>query len=345
MNSVIHRSFVGLCALSALSIGSGCARTATFAVTRPAMLNAAAVGNTMSVGGIAAPTGMPQDLQAAGEIVADLTGRISRSLNPSIRLLASGGGVNITGAVLGNQYAESIEQNAGTCTRQVPVYVNGQTQYRSESYACTNLRRVGTASARLQFQVTHGTSGESLFDRTYEDSTTTATTGVISPYERRDPPPIDGGGMLHNLRAHLVDHFARVILPWQESVTVEFEDCNGDARCRQGYDLVQAGNLAGAEPLFTQVIGQYQNATLPVPPNEAEKIGEAFYNRGLTRSYLGQYARAVADLTRAIQLRPDESDWQQELQSAQQMSHDQEALRQQGAVSNETQNVQNAGTP
>lgn len=345
MNSVIHRSFLGLCALSALSIGSGCARTATFAVTRPAMLNAAAVGNTMSVGGVAAPTGMPQDLQAAGEIVADLTGRISRSLNPSIRLLASGGGVVITGAVLGNQYAENVEQSAGTCTRQVPAYVNGRQTTRTESYACTTLRRVGTASARLQFQVTHGTSNESLFDRTYEDTATTATTGVISPYERRDPPPIDGGGMLHNLRAHLVDHFARVILPWQESVTVEFEDCDGDARCRQGYDLVQAGNLAGAEPLFTQVIGQFQNATMPVPPNEAEKIGEAFYNRGLTRSYLGQYARAVADLTRAIQIRPDEEDWQQELRDAQQMSQDQESLRQQGAVSNETQNVQNAGTP
>lgn len=345
MKSVIHRTFVGMCALSALTVGSGCARTATFAVTRPAMLNAAAVGNTMSVGGVAAPTGMPQDLQAAGEIVADLTGRISRSLNPSIRLLASGGGVVVTGAVLGNQYAENIEQNAGTCTRQVPYYANGRQQYRSESYACTNLRRVGTASARLQFQVTHGTSQEALFDRTYEDTATTATTGVYSPYERRDPPGIDGAGMLHNLRANLVDHFARVILPWQESVTVEFEDCNGDARCRQGYDLVQAGNLAGAEPLFAQVIGAYQNAAMPVPPNEAEKIGEAFYNRGLTRSYLGQYARAVADLTRAISLRPDESDWQQELQSAQRMSQDQEALRQQGAVANETQNVQNAGTP
>lgn len=345
MKSVIHRTFVGMCALSALSIGSGCARTATFAVTRPAMLNAAAVGNTMSVGGVAAPTGMPQDMQAAGEIVADLTGRISHSLNPSIRLLASGGGVVITGAVLANQYAENVEQNAGTCTRQVPVYVNGQQQYRSESFACTNLRRVGTATSRLQFQATHGTSGEALFDRTYDNTATTATTGVISPYERREPPPIDGGGMLHNLRAALTEQFARVILPWQESVTVEFEDCNGDARCRQGYDLVQAGNLAGAEPLFTQVIGPYQNAALPVPPNEAEKIGEAFYNRGLTRSYQGQYARAVADLTRAISLRPDESDWQQELQSAQQMAHDQEALRQQGAVANQTQNVQNAGTP
>lgn len=345
MKSVIHRTFVGLCALSALSVGSGCARTATFAVTRPAMLNAAAVGNTMSVGGIAAPSGQPQDLQAAAEISADLTGRISHSLNPSIRLVANGGGVLVTGAVLGNQYGENIEQNAGTCTRNVPAYVNGRQTTRVESYACTTIRRIGTASARLQFQVTHGTSNESLFDRTYEDSATTVTTGVVSPYERRDPPHIDGGGMLHNLRANLVDHFARVILPWQESVTVAFEDCDGDERCRQGYDLVQAGNLAGAEPLFTQVIGPYQNAAMPVPPGEAEKIGEAFYNRGLTRAYQGQYTRAVADLTRALALRPDETDWQQELQSAQRMAQDQEALRQQGAVANETQNVQNAGTP
>lgn len=345
MKSVSQRMFVVMTAVSALAIGSGCSRAATFAVTRPAMLNAAAVGNTMSVGGVAAPSGMPQDMQAAAEIVSDLTGRISHSLNPSIRLMASGGGVVITGAVLGNQYAENFEQNPGTCTRTVSAYVNGRPSSRVESYACTNLRRVGTASARLQFQVTHGQDGTVLFDRTYDDTATTATTGVISPYERRDPPPIDGGGMLHNLRANLTDHFARVILPWQEQVTVVFEDCDGDARCRQGYDLVRAHNLAGAEPLFTAVIGQYQNAAMPVPPGEAEKIGEAFYNRGLVRSYLGQYARAVADLTRAIALRPDESDWQQELQSAQRMSQDQEALRQQGAVANETQNVQQAGTP
>ena len=70
-----------------------------------------------------------------------------------------------------------------------------------------------------------------------------------------------------------------------------------------------------------------------------------FYNRGLTREYLGRYTQAVVDITRAMALRPDETDWQHELESAQQMARDMEALRQQGAVSNETQNVQRAGTP
>lgn len=332
---------------AAASAGAGCARTATFNVTRPAMLNAAAVGNTMTVGPIAAPN--PGYLQAAAEISANLQGRIANSLNRSIRLVAQGGGVVITGAVLGNDYREGIERNNRTCSRQVEAgrNSNGTTNYRTETYACTDLRRVGDGLSRVQFSVTHGGSGEVIFDQTYEYTNRVVTVGLESPYgnENRPPDYINPDAVLAQARAVNLEHFARVILPWQEAVTVEFEDCNGDARCRQGYDLVQQGNLAAAEPLFTAVLGQYAQAGVAVPPNEAERVGEALYNRGITRSYLGRYALAVADLTRAIQLRPDESDWPAELQSAQQSARDQEALRQQGAVSNETQNVQRAGTP
>lgn len=337
-----HKLALGLLAATALGASGGCARTATFAVTRPAMLNAAQVGNTMTVGGIAAPTGMPQDVQAAAEISADLSNRIAHSLNPSIRLLAQGGGVVITGAVLSNEYGERIEQVNRTCTRTVSV---GNGQFRAEPYPCTDIRRIGQAHARLQFQVTHGQNGQVLFDQSYEDTATQTTVGIRSPYERRDPPGIDGFGMLHAVRAGLVNNFARVILPWQENVTVAFEDCDGDARCRQGYDMVRAGNLEGAEPLFTAVLGEYAAAGAQVPANLAERIGEALYNRGITRSYLGRYAQAVADLTRAIALRPNESDWNQELENARNMARDQESLRQQGAVQNQTQNVQQAGTP
>lgn len=332
----------GLFLAAVMAAATGCPRTATFNVTRPAMLNAAQVGNTMTVGPIAAPRGMPEDMQAAAEISADLSNRIAHSLNSQIRLVAAGGGVVITGAILANEYGERIEYNDRTCTRSVSV---GNGQYRTESYACRDIRRIGTAHARLQFQITHGQNGQVLFDQAYEDSNTVTNVGIHSAYEHRDPAGIDGFGMLHNTRASLVEHFAHVILPWSESVTVRFEDCDGDNRCRQGYDLVQAGNLAGAEPLFTAVIGDLGAPGATIPPNAAERVGEAFYNRGVTRSYLGRYAQAVADLTRAIAIRPDESDWNQELENARQMARDQEALRQQGAVQNETQNVQQAGTP
>lgn len=329
-----------------MAFGSGCARrTATFTVTRPAMMNAAAVGNTMQVAGIAAPTGLPQDVQAAAEIVADLSNRITNSLNRSIRLVTQGGGITIGGMVVANNYAERIERNTRTCTRSVPYRVGNTTQYRTESYQCTDLRRIGQAVVRLQFNITRGADNAVIFDQTYEDTGNVVTTGIQSPYETRYPDPIDGMALLHNVRRGLVEDFAHVILPWNENVTVRFEDCDGEAACRQGYDQVQAGNLAGAETLFGQVVGQFQNPSQQVPANLAEKIGEALYNRGLVRMYLGRYAQAVADITRAIALRPDEEDWQQNLQEAQRMARDQEALRQQGATSNETQNVQQAGTP
>jgi hypothetical protein len=325
-------------ALAAASFGCA-SRTATFRVTRPAMLNAAEVGNTMTVAAIT--TNNPAYVPAAAEIVSELQGRIAQSLNRSIRLLV------ITGAVLSHDYAEQMNRNNRTCSRQVPNGTqNGVTQYRTDTYPCTDLQRVGTGISRIQFTLTNGQSNQVLFDQVYEMTQSVTTTGIASNYENRTPAFIDGDQLVRRARDINVEHFAHVILPWQEDVTVEFEDCNSDARCQQGFDLVRGGNgLERAEALFTEVIGQHQSPAVPVPPNEAERVGEAFFNRGLVRMYAGRHTLAVADFTRAIALRPGEDDWATQLQDAQRQARDQESLRQQGAVSNETQNVQQAGTP
>lgn len=344
MNATSHRHASPFVAAALLTLAACSSRTATFRVTRPAMLNAAEVGNTMTVGPIAAPN--PAYLPAAAEVSASLQGRIAHSLNPSIRLATQGGGVVITGAVLSDDYNEVINRNSRTCSRSVPNgVINGIQQYRVDTYPCTDLVRVGTGLSRVQFTITHGQSGDVIFDQIYEFSQQASTSGISSPYENREPAYINGQGLVAQSRGTNIEHFAHVILPWQEDVTVEFEDCNGDARCRQGYDFVRAGSLERAEPLFTETIGQYAAVTVPVPPGEAERVGEAFYNRALVREYLGRYTQAVADFTRAIALRPGEEGWPAQLQDAQRMAHDQESLRQQGAVTNQTQNVQRAGTP
>jgi hypothetical protein len=327
-------------------LGTACSsRTATFNVTRPAMLNAAAVGNTMSVGQFAATN--PAYLPAAQEFSVQLQHRIVNSLNPAIRLVTTSGGVEIRGLVLSNDYSEQINRNDRTCSRQVENgRVNGVTQYRTENYSCADLRRVGSGVSRVQFTVVQSHDGRVIFDQVFEHINTITTTGLASPYnDARQPAGINPDAATGVARGINLERFARVILPWREAVTVEFEDCNGDAKCRQAYEMIQQGNLAGAEPLFTEVIGQYTVATMPVPPADAERVGEALFNRGLVRQYMGRYAQSVGDLSRAIQLRPDESDWQSQLEGARQMAQDQEALRQQGAVTAETQNVQRAGTP
>ncbi len=323
----------------------GCAsRTATFRVTRPAMLNAAEVGNTMTVAAVT--TTNPAYLPAAAEIVAELQARISQSLNRSIRLVGQGGGVVITGSVLSHDYAEQMNRNDRTCSRQVPNGTrNGVTQYRTDTYRCTDLQRVGTGISRIQFTLTNGQSNQVIFDQMFEMTQSVTTTGVVSNYENRTPAFIDGNQLVQRARNVNVERFAHVILPWQEDVTVEFEDCNGDNRCQQGFELVRSGGLERAEPLFTEVIGQFQSPAVAVPPTEAERIGEAFFNRGLVRMYAGRHTLAVADFTRAIAIRPGEDEWGAQLQDAQRQARDQEALRQQGAVTNETQNVQQAGTP
>lgn len=329
----------------ALAASLGCAsRAATFRVTRPAMLNAAEVGNTMTVAGIT--TNSPAHLPAAAEIVAELQGRISQSLNRSIRLLPQGGGVVIAGAVIANDYFEELTRTNRTCSRMVQNGVqNGVPQFRNENYPCTDLVRSGVGTSRIQFTLTNGQSNQVIFNQVFDLSQRASTTGIVSAYENRPPAFINGDLLVRQARAINVERFAHVILPWQENVTVEFEDCNGDPRCQQGYDLVRGGNLAAAEPLFTAVIAQYAAPGAAVPPDEAERVGEAFFNRGLVREYLGRHTLAVADFTRAVALRPGEEDWGAQLQDAQRQAREQEALRQQGAVANETQNVQQAGTP
>lgn len=328
-----------------LVTSAGCARTATFRVTHPAMINAAAVGNTMTVGPFE-PNGFVAE---AEEIRSDLANRIMNSLNRNIRLLESNGGIVITGAILTNEYQENITRDERTCTRRV---VTGRDEQGREltalrSYPCANLTRHGHANSRIQFRVTVGSTGQVIFDRIYERTKTQQTTGRESPYadENSVPDAIDGQAMLHNLRREITEEFSRVILPWQEEVSVEFEDCAGDPRCTNGYEAAKRGDLATADAWFTQVIGPYSRPNTPVPPEQTERIGEALFNRGLVRGYMGRYAQAVADITRAIALRPGHDRWTEELRNVQSLARDQEALRAQGAITAETQEIQQAGTP
>jgi hypothetical protein len=326
---------------AALLATAACARTATFRVTHPALINAAAVGNTMTVGGFA-DNGHPM---AAEEIRTNLATRIANSLNRSIRLLPAGGGITITGAILANDYTESFTRNTRTCTRSVlTTDAQGRQTTTTQSYPCTDVTRRGHAVAQIQFRIIATASGQTIFDRVYEREADRTTTGIESQYEMRAPDVIDAARLLYDLRSDLVEQFARVILPWQEDVTVEFEDCAGDPHCSEGFEAARHGDLAAAERHFTAVVGT-NVAAAAANPQQAERIGEALYNRGLVRAYMGRYAQAVTDINRAIQLRPGNERWAEELQNIQSLARDQEALRAQGAISAETQNVQQAGTP
>jgi hypothetical protein len=339
----LPRSALHLLAGVAIVASAACARTATFRVTHPAMVNAAAVGNTMSVAGFSHNGAHAME---AEEIRGNLAARISNSLNRSIQFMPAGGGITITGAILANDYVENFSRSSRTCTRSVyTTNSSGQRVSTTQSYPCTDLIRRGRSVAQIQFRILSTATGQVMFDRVYERALDRSTTGIESAYESRMPDPIDFRRMLFDLRGELVDQFSRVILPWQEDAQVVFEDCAGDQRCTDGFELAKTGNLPAAEQAFNAVVGDFNSAAAPVPNEQAERIGEALYNRGLVRGYQGRYAQAVTDISRALQLRPGNRRWAEELENIQLLARDEEALRQQGAIANETQNVEQAGTP
>jgi hypothetical protein len=302
------------------TLGTGCAsRTVQFDVVRPAIMNLQPSGNTLSVGTIAA-NGRPQ---AAAEVSGELQYRIAHSLNPSIRLLSSGAApIEVDGAVLADTYSEHTETVSQTCSRTVDdgTDANGNAQSHTETYDCSYDITVGDGTSQLRLRVVTADDHRVLLDQIY-----TRSASVNSPSKA------DAAQLMHRVRMDAVDQFAKVILPWRDTVAERFKDCDGDDRCKKGIELVKAGNLSGAEASFSQVIGSYDTGGF-VLDKDTQRIGEAFYDRAVVRAHLDLYGDAVTDLQKALKLQPKRAKWPQELASIQQMARDRQALREQGAA-------------
>jgi len=310
------RGLLGLTALLALS---ACASRARFEIVRPAMLDASPFGNTFSV----QPFG--GDTRAAYRIQTELEQRIARSLNPAIQLLAGGGGIIIGGGVLDHSYQEGMTSNPSTCYRSETYRApNGQVATRSVPYSCMQYTRIGRAHSAVRFTVAVASTGQIVYDRMFEDTqqrSTTATNG--------QPAYIDGAGLLDSIVLGSVQNFARVILPWPDSVVVTFSDCGGADHCGDAFQAVRANDLFGAERLYTQILGPYAENTAQVDPDDVEIVAETLFNRGIVRSYTGSYELGMQDLQRALELQADHDDWRAELAQIETLATEQDRLRQQ----------------
>lgn len=294
-------------ALTGLGLAlNACAWTARISVVHPAQLNTAPLGNTFSV----APFGGPFPAVAA-RVQTLVQDQIAHSLNPQHRLLQVGGGAVVDGEVLDAHATERIEVNERRCSRQVVsgYTSSGSALYRTDYYPCRDIYRIAEGRVQVAFRVTAALGGAVQLARTYTRTNTIRTTGFSSPFESRDPPFIDPNVLIDDLAVSAVNGFAPAILPWRESLQVEFERCAGDANCRAGFEAVQRNDLAGAEALFSRAVGNAGNPGAVVAPNDVDRVAEALYNRGVVRSFLGNYPAAALDLSLANALRPGRERW------------------------------------
>jgi tetratricopeptide (TPR) repeat protein len=312
----MHRSW--WLVLVMLCCASACARrTAELSVVRPALINAAPFGNQYEV------RAFDGDPVAAAFIGRALRARIVQSLNRSIVLVEQGGGLAISGEIGRLEYSEREERERATCYR---TEGSGSSQ-QTVSYACTRPVRVGTLAALVEFRVAVASSGQVLFARAYEASRSARVEGApgaitVSP----EAVTLDARAMRDDALEELVERFSRVILPWRQTVEVTFEPCDGDARCDQGYQAVQAQRLDVADALFTRVLEADRGA---VAHEQRTRVADAYYNRAMVRLIQGQFGPAFMDLQRALQLDPQRELFRQRFQLLENLARDQEALRQQ----------------
>ncbi len=299
------------------AFAAGCtSRTAQLEVIRPAMLNAAPFGNTFEVREFQGDPGVSIQLQTM------LRSRISSSLNHAIALVPANGGLVIRGTIL--RYDFHVEEQRANETCSHTETVNG-TQ-RSVNHACVVITITGIASATVNYSVVVAATNQIIFSREYPMQSRGTMRRKEGPYPADNVilGQLDQPGLMGDALTQTVDQFARVILPWSDTVEVSFEGCAGDARCNQAYEAVQAQRLEVAEQILTAVTGP---DGAPVTETDRNRVSEAVYNRAMVRMLRGTYGGAFMDLQRAIELRPDKEDWRGRFQALEQLARDQDALR------------------
>ncbi len=231
----------------------------------------------------------------------------------------------VTGDVIEHSYQEEFQSSEQTCSRSVSyVDGNGRTQTRTENYRCVQTTRYGNARSAVRFVVMVASTGQVVFDRTYQDASSAQTSATNG-----HPGPIDGRSMLDRMVNTWVAQFSQVILPWPDTVEVAFTGCGGADGCGEAFDMVRGGNLAGAEARYTAILGPYSDNSATVDPDDANIVAETLFNRGIIRSYTGSYELGMQDLQRALEIRPDERRWRNELANIETLATEQDTLRQQ----------------
>lgn len=296
-------------AISALACAS-CGPSATISVLRPAQLNARPYGGTMTVQNFAGHQ------RAAKAVVNDLRRRISSTESRFVRYVRNDAGLLIHGDITDYTYRERVERRSETCDHAV-----GVGRYRSPvSNLCYRYIRIGQAHVAIRFRVTETKNGRLLTELLLEDSFTETT-----EQENTRPPPIDGEILLEQLREDITARFAKVILPWRESVRVRFARCRHTRElCKAATKAAREGNYRRAKRLFRRSLKRHRQ--LEVAPRQ---IARLYWNLSLVHQFSAEFELAHRALDRAIRLDPRNDRYRRERSKLERLEREHSELQRQ----------------
>ncbi len=290
---------------------AGCAPTLNVAVLRPAQVNVRQYGGTITVVPFAG------DTEGARTFTGDLIRRISQRGGGVVSHVPRGGAVIVQGTVTDYDAIETSHRQLVPCTRS---HMAGMSQARSTT--CTRYRREVRARVAVFFEVLVSATNERLATMTLTDEMVRSTQS-----EYGSPSAIDRWEMLDRLRARIIARFARVILPWRQTVRVRLGRC-GEARdrCAEGIEALRAGAFERAADIFELAVRQLRRSGEP----DHEHLADAYWNLGLAREFAGDFQAATRAIRRARRLAPDDRDYRRELRNIERLRAEREELIRQG---------------
>lgn len=183
------------------------------------------------------------------------------------------------------------------------------TEMVDQAYGCVQLLRWVDAhfAVRLTATVLPATV---VWEREFNLADRQERTGLQgSDSEDHLPGPVSGPGFLEVLRQRAVDQAAAQILPRQEVRSVELGRID-DPRFQSAVTLAEAGDLAAAERQFNEICTRFAT---PRSDDDRTALARCTFDRGIMRGYSGRVDEAIADITQAIALAPQEVQWGAEL--------------------------------
>lgn len=194
-----------------------------------------------------------------------------------------------------------------------------RTEYRDEEYTepveqqydCTELVRSVRATFRVRVRIAARTRPiRTVFEREFAIRDEQRTTGLRGADEgNREPPAVDGPGLLRTLWDRGVAEFSNAVLPEATDVDLEFGDCH-DPRCAAAVSLVRGGSPDEAERVLTSIVDE---DSAPRRRRTSVDAATALYDRGLVRAYGHSLLEGIDDIRRAIELVPGQRAWEQRL--------------------------------
>lgn len=245
------------------------------------------------------------DRQALGRILEEqklaISGLIDESSAPQIGKLL-GASALIFGRITQDHFKEEVKQTSTYKDKK------GKQHKRFKRYASYTLG--------VNLKIVDVQSGKILISKELQ-ATQKAETSAVD----KRPARIDKQNLYQKCLSDISTQFRHMIAPYKVTVRAQFLVDDKVPATKHAVALFKADEWEKGLQVLKEALNR------PISDNKLK--AKVYYDLGLAQMYLGRHEQAIQNLTRALELKPDESRYQKSLKTAKEEKKKAEKLKEQ----------------